>query len=382
MTRAIPTVVEHRAWATISFSALKANLSLARRAAPNSALVAVIKADAYGHGILPVAHALRDELTEKDCFGVATLEEAVLLRRAGILESILLLEGFVTKEELQSVIELGFHCVIHSLYQLEHLLQYYVENPNAAPTPLWLKADTGMHRLGLSCQEFSEVWLRIKEHKLAETVVCMTHLSCADDLGSDRSKRQVALLQEFITVAGIPPDDVRISIAASGGILNWPELQFDWVRPGIMLYGGSSAVGQQGIEKGLLPAMTLRARLIAIKSIAAGEAVGYGATYTCDTEQRIGIVSIGYGDGYPRCAPSGTPVLIGSGREQRRVATVGRVSMDMIAIDLTECPDASIGDAVVLWGEGLPADEIAERCGTISYELFCQVTSRVHYIYC
>lgn len=382
MMRAIPTVADHRAWATISFAALQANLNLARQAAPNSALVAVIKADAYGHGILPVAHALRDELTEKDCFGVATLEEAVLLRRAGILESILLLEGFVTFDELQSVIELGFHCVIHSLYQLEYVLQYYVENSNAAPISLWLKADTGMHRLGLSCHEFAEAWRRIKDHRLAETVVCMTHLSCADDLSSDNSKRQVALLQEFMANAQIPHDAVRISIAASGGILNWSDMQFDLVRPGIMLYGGSSAVGQYGEDKGLLPVMTLRARLIAIKSVAAGEAVGYGATYTCEREQRIGIVSIGYGDGYPRHAPSGTPVLIGHGREQRRVATVGRVSMDMIAIDLTECPNASIGDSVVLWGEGLPADEIAERCGTIAYELFCQVTSRVHYIYC
>jgi alanine racemase len=379
--RAIPTVAEHRAWATISFSALKANLNLARQVAPNSALVAVIKADAYGHGILPVAYALRNELTAEDCFGVATVEEATLLRRAGIVESILLLEGFVTKAELQSVIAHGFQCVIHSLYQLEYLLQYYAENSNATPISLWLKADTGMHRLGLNGQEFAEAWQCLKGHALAGKIVCMTHLACADALDSDQSKRQVALLQEFIANAQIPRDAVRISIAASGGILNWSDMQFDLVRPGIMLYGGSSAVGQYGEDKGLLPVMTLSARLIAIKSVAAGEAVGYGATYTCKREQRIGIVSIGYGDGYPRHAPSGTPVLIKHGSEQLRVGTLGRVSMDMIAIDLNECPNASIGDTIVLWGEGLPADEIAELCGTISYELFCQVTSRVHYIY-
>lgn len=379
--RAIHTVVEHRATALIDFSALKANLRLARNAAPNCALVAVVKANAYGHGMIPVAHALKEELSIGDYFGVASLAEACTLRLSGIQESILLLEGFVDKQELDTVVENGFACVVHSLYQLEYLLQHYAEHPGAQAIPLWLKADTGMHRLGLNEQEFTQAWQRLEGHVLANNIVCMSHFACADDPNSPMTTQQVMLLGSMLDSAAIPEDKRRISVAASGGILNWPDTHFHAVRPGIMLYGGSSSIGQYGEERGLLPVMTLKARVIAIKSVAAGETVGYGASYTCESEKRIGIVSIGYGDGYPRHAPSGTPVIVKSGKQQRRVSTVGRVSMDMIAIDLSECPTASIGDVVILWGGGLPADEIAQLCGTISYELFCQVTARVHYIY-
>lgn len=374
-------VAEHRAWASINLSSLKANLSVARSAAPHSSVVAVIKADAYGHGMIPAAHALSPELKQDDCFGVATIEEALTLRRAGIGKSILLLEGCLSEQELALALEHQLHCVIHSLYQLEMLVQYFQANPDTAPLKVWLKADTGMHRLGLNKVEFAQCWNELKDRQYVTELVFMTHLACADDVASAMTDGQVALLKTFIADLDAPSQSVRLSIAASGGILNWPDTHFDFVRPGIMLYGGSSKIGEYGQSKGLRPVMTLKARLIAIKSVAAGESVGYGATYTCQRDSCVGIVSIGYGDGYPRHAPSGTPVLLKTASGSTRVSTVGRVSMDMIAIDLSDCEGARIGDEVTLWGEGLPADEIAALCGTISYELFCQVTARVHFIY-
>ncbi|MDP1931067.1 MAG: alanine racemase [Gammaproteobacteria bacterium] len=382
---AIRTAAEFRAWATIDLQALNSNLALARSKNPDCSVVAVVKANGYGHGAVPVSKSLRSQLRDGDCFGVATIEEALELRRAGITEQILLLEGFVTADELEVVAAHGFQCVLHSLYQLESLLKICSGGVSPEPLVIWLKVDTGMHRLGLGPEEFAIAWSALHGHAAIRKLVVMSHFACADDATSPATGRQVAVLQKTLHDTNIDIAKMEISLAASAAILIWPQTHYQWLRPGIMLYGGAAVIGENGVDRGLRPVMTLRSRLIAVKTVAAGEAVGYGASYICDKELRIGIVSIGYGDGYPRRAPAGTPVLINSRRDgniiQQRAGLAGRVSMDMIIVDLAGCEHAAIGDEVILWGQGLPADEIARHCDTISYELFCQVTPRVHYLY-
>lgn len=374
-----------RAWATINLQALRANLALVRTTNPNCSLVVVVKANAYGHGLIAVAGALRSQLRGRDCFGVATLDEALTLRRAGISEPILLLEGFVTAAELELIVQQGFHFVVHALYQVEILRIYFTGASDFAPLTLWLKLDTGMHRLGLSETDFAAAWKALHGSPHVDKIVVMSHFACADDPQSPVTERQIASLQQSLARAGVAEGDCELSLAASAAILIWPQTHFQWLRPGIMLYGGSAIVGENGIDRGLLPVMTLRSRIISIKTVAAGEVIGYGATYVCEREHRLAVVSIGYGDGYPRSAPNGTPVLIHcrsrQGVVRRLAALAGRVSMDKIIVDLSGCDEATVGDEVVLWGEGLPADEIARRCGTIAYELFCQVTARVQYVY-
>lgn len=379
------SVTHARAWATIDLQALRANLSLVRTTNPNCSLVVVVKANAYGHGLIAVASALRSQLRGRDCFGVATLDEALALRRAGITEPVLLLDGFVTAAELELIVQHGFHFVVHALYQVEILQAYCAGAKAFAPITLWLKLDTGMHRLGLSETDFATAWQLLHRSPHVDKIVVMSHFACADDPHSPVTERQIASLQQSLAHAGIAPRDCELSLAASSAILIWPQTHFQWLRPGIMLYGGSAIVGENGIDRGLQPVMTLRSRIISIKTVAAGEVIGYGATYVCDREHRLAVVSIGYGDGYPRSAPNGTPVLIhcrsGRGAVRKLAVLAGRVSMDKIIVDLSGCDEATIGDEAILWGEGLPADEIARRCGTIAYELFCQVTSRVHYVY-
>jgi alanine racemase len=374
-----------RAWATIDLQALRANLSLVRTTNPNCSLVVVVKANAYGHGLIAVAGALRSQLCGRDCFGVATLDEALTLRRAGITEPVLLLDGFVTAAELEPIVQHGFHFVVHALYQLEILQAYFAGSKEFAPLTLWLKLDTGMHRLGLDETDFAAAWQALHGSPHVDKIVVMSHFACADDPHSPVTERQIASLQQSLAHAGVAEGDCELSLAASSAILLWPQTHFQWLRPGIMLYGGSAIVGENGIDRGLQPVMTLRSRIISIKTVAAGEIIGYGATYVCESEHRLAVVSIGYGDGYPRSAPNGTPVLIHCRSAQRPLrklaALAGRVSMDKIIVDLRGCDEAAVGDEVILWGEGLPADEIARRCGTIAYELFCQVTARVHYVY-
>ncbi len=374
-----------RAWATIDLQALRANLSLVRTTNPNCSLVVVVKANAYGHGLIAVAGALRSQLRGRDCFGVATLDEALTLRRAGITEPVLLLEGFVTTAELELIVQHGFHFVVHALYQVEILQAYCESGKDIAPLTLWLKLDTGMHRLGLNEADFVAAWKALHGSPHVDKIVVMSHFACADDPHSPVTERQIASLRQSLSHAGVAEGDCELSLAASSAILIWPQTHFHWLRPGIMLYGGSAIVGENGIDRGLLPVMTLRSRIISIKTVAPGEIIGYGATYVCEREHRLAVVSIGYGDGYPRSAPNGTPVLVSCRSEQgwvqKPAALAGRVSMDKIIVDLSGCDDAAVGDEVILWGEGLPADEIARRCGTIAYELFCQVTARVHYVY-
>ena len=351
--------------AVVNLSALQHNFQVARNAAPHSRLMAIIKANAYGHGLLQVARALH----AADAFGVATVDEAVSLREAGVPQPVVLLEGFSSAEELHLIRAYNLQSVIHEPGQIKLL-----ERHSGKPVTVWLKLDTGMHRLGFDPGQCSGIMHRLMAcENVEQPIKLMTHLSCADDRNSDMTGKQLALFQEAVASC----TDLQQSIANSAGILAWPQSHCDWVRPGIMLYGASPFTDDLGSSQGLQTVMTLQSHLISVKTIRKGERVGYGATWIAPNTMTIGVVAIGYGDGYPRHAKSGTPVLV----NQKMAHLVGRVSMDMITVDLSTCPDAKVGDPVVLWGEGLPVEMVANHADTIAYELLCGVTRRVRYEY-
>jgi len=348
--------------AVIHLPALRHNLRRVRQAAPGARVMAAVKANGYGHGQVRVARALVDA----DGFAVASIEEAVGLREAGITKPILLLEGIFEATELPLCSHLDLDIALHHNSQLDMLEHARLKHP----VRVWLKIDTGMHRLGLTPADVPQTWRRLREcTAVVSDIRLMSHLARADERGADYTRRQLRIFNE--TTAGLPGER---SLANSAGILGWPATHFDWARPGLMLYGASPFVDSLAMDEGLQPAMTLATRLIAIKRLGKGEPVGYGGTWTCPEDMDVGVVAIGYGDGYPRQAPSGTPVLV-NGRE---AALIGRVSMDMLSIDLRRHPEARVGDPVVLWGEGLPIEIIARSASTIPYTLMCGVTARVH----
>lgn len=351
---------------TIDLGALRHNLERARHAAPGRRVMAAIKANGYGHGLVRAAGAL----ASADALGVACLAEALELREAGVSGRIVLLEGFFHAEEIPLIAAHGLDTVVHHPEQLRALEL----TPTDRPLQVWLKLDTGMHRLGFPPERLREHHQRLHDSRArTELVGFMTHLAEADDRASDATARQVSLFET--TLAGLPGER---AIANSAGVLGWPQTHADWVRPGIMLYGVSPFIGGSGGEEGLRPAMTLESQLIAVNHLRRGERIGYGGTWTCPEDMPVGVVSIGYGDGYPRHARNGTPVLVNG----RRARLVGRVSMDMLTVDLRDQPDARVGDPVVLWGRGLPAEEIAQCAETIAYELLCGVTRRVPFHEC
>lgn len=356
--------------AVIDLDALRHNLQRARAVNPEAKQFPVIKADAYGHGLLPVAQALIELV---DGFAVASIEEALLLREAGIKQNILLLEGFFQTGELLQIQQYQLDIVVHHSAQLDALENLAKQQDIGKAINVWLKVDTGMHRLGFSIDEVTEAWQRL----CCCTVVnqpsrLMTHLACADDFHNASSQHQIEAFNNIL-----PDIQTERSIANSAGILGWVGSHADIDRPGIMLYGVSPFLNETGAERRLRPVMTLSSKLISIKQCKAGDAVGYGGDWICPEVMTVGVVAMGYGDGYPRHAPTGTPVLV-NGVE---VPLIGRVSMDMICVDLREQGTAKIGDEVVLWGEGLPAENVASAAGTIAYELFCSVTARVAHEY-
>jgi len=347
--------------ALIDHAALRANLALARQHAPESRVWAVVKADAYGHGLLEVAATLA---AEADGLAVARVEEGVRLRAAGVGVPILVLEGAIILEEVDAAAHHRLELAVHQEEQLALLEQARTQ----PPLRVWLKVDTGMHRLGLPPEAVAGLVERLARcPRLVRPFGFLTHLANADAPEDGLTARQCERLR------ALTPPGAVLSIGNSAGLLAFAAARTDWVRPGIMLYGSSPFVHPTAAELGLRPAMTLQTRLIAIKHLRRGDAVGYGGTWVCPEDMAVGVAGIGYGDGYPRHAPSGTPVLIAG----RRAPLVGRVSMDMISIDLRGLPEVKLGDPVTLWGEGLPVDEIAARAGTISYELLCRVTPRV-----
>ena len=346
--------------AVINLSALRHNLSIARSHAPDSRIMAIIKANGYGHGIVAVAHALN----QAEAFGVACLDEAITLREAGIAQPIVLLEGVAHAADLNLVRGYQLELVVHHPAQISLL-----EQVGGSTIPVWLKLDTGMHRLGVTPAQTTEMLQRLDQlEAVAQPVRLMTHLANADDRQDKTTPQQQAQFDAATADLGL-----EASIANSAGILAWPDTHRDWIRPGIMLYGVSPFLDSTAAEHELQPVMSLQSELIAVNQQKKGEPVGYGGSYRCPDDMPVGVVAIGYGDGYPRHAPSGTPVLVNG----KRVPLIGRVSMDMICVDLRAEPEARIGDPVVLWGSDLPVEEIAARAGTIGYELLCQVTQRV-----
>ena len=363
--------------AVIDLTALSANLEQVRRHAPGSHIAAVIKANGYGHGMMRVARALQ----QVDAFAVASIDEALDLRLAGIDRPIVLLEGFFSVDELALIQRHQLTIVIHHEEQLRILESTAVGPQLDADIPLsvWLKLDTGMHRLGFPPSRVVGLVERLRQCSLVDrSLVLMTHLANADDRRDPLTERQIAAFNEAVATLE-DPAGMDFSLANSGGVLGWSQLtgvakEPGWVRPGIMLYGVSPFVDTTGADHGLRPVMTLKSQLIAIQDLKAGDAVGYGGHWRCPEDMRVGVVAIGYGDGYPWAAGNGTPVLLNG----RRVPLVGRVSMDMITVDLRG-HEAAIGDEVILWGDGLPVEEIAACVGTIAYELLCGVTHRVRF---
>ncbi len=349
------------ATAKISSVALKHNIQLIKQKAPKSKIIAIVKANAYGHGVEFVASQIENDV---DCFGVARLEEALTLRSKGVIKPILLLEGFFSEKDLPIIAVNNIQTVVHSQEQLDALKN--AELPN--PIKVWLKVDTGMHRLGVAleevdyyCQEFAKC-ANIEPH-----FGFVSHFSRADELDSDYTQIQ---LERFLSATQNKSGER--TIAASGGILFWPESHLEFIRPGIIMYG-VSPTDTPSQEYGLEPVMTLASSLIAVRNHKAGEPVGYGGIWVSEKDTKIGVVAIGYGDGYPRNIPQGTPVYVNG----RLVPIVGRVSMDMITIDLgKDCCD-KVGDEVILWGKELPIETVAQYTGILSYELMTKLTPRV-----
>jgi len=343
-------------------AALARNLQVARAHAPHSKVWAVVKANAYGHGLARAAEALR----AADGFAMLDLNEAARLREAGFAHPILLLEGFFEPRDLEAIEAMHLTPVVHSAEQIAMLEGAALKRP----IDLYLKCNTGMNRLGFVGSALNAAHARLKAMKQVKSITLMTHFADAD--GPTGVTGQLA---EFAAATrGLPGPR---SLANSAAILRYPEGHADWVRPGILLYGASPFPEQSADTLGLAPVMTLRSQLISIQTLKKGQGIGYGYIYRAEREMRVGVVACGYADGYPRHAAginaAGAPILV----DGVRTRTVGRVAMDMLYADLTPVPQARVGSAVTLWGDGLSADEVAAASGTVSYELFCALAARV-----
>lgn len=331
--------------ALIDLSALRHNYRLARELAGGRAL-AVIKADAYGHGAIHCAQAL--EADAADGFAVACIEEALALREAGIRAPILLLEGFFEADELPLIAQHDLWCVVHSHWQIDALEKARLPHP----LRIWLKLDSGMHRVGLSAADYRAAWQRLAALPQVGSLVAMTHFSRADELDCARTDEQA---QAFAQAVGDLPGEH--SLSNSPGLLGWPKLRNDWGRAGLMLYGATPFGSPQAQAAGLRPVMTLESKVISVRDLPAGEPIGYGGTFVTDRATRVGVVAMGYADGYPQFAPAGTPIAI----DGRRGRVIGRVSMDMLTVDLTGHPEAGLGSRVELWGAQVAVPEVARH---------------------
>lgn len=347
--------------ADIHLDAIVHNYCLAKAQAPASKAAAIVKANAYGHGAVQVARALAPEA---DAFGVACIEEALELREAGLRQPIILLEGFFDADELPLIAEHGFWPALHSEHQIDWLERF----GSPARFPVWLKLDTGMHRLGVAPERVDELVQRLRQCEVVSDVLLMTHFARSDEPALPMTRDQ---LNCFDHVAASL--DLAASLSNSAAVMAWPDAHRQWLRPGIMLYGATPFSEPHPVADQLQAGMTLSSEIIAVRDVPAGETVGYGASFSCDRPRRIGTVAMGYGDGYPRHARNGTPVLV----EGVRTSLAGRVSMDMLTVDLTDIPHANIGSRVELWGRKLPVSEVAQWCDTIPYTLLTCLTPRV-----
>jgi alanine racemase len=346
--------------AHIRLDAFRHNYRIAKQCHGGKAL-AVIKANAYGHGAVHCAKSIEGEA---DGFAVACLEEALQLREAGIPEPILLLEGFFEAIELPEIVANNLWIVVHAQWQVELLLEAKL----AKPLHVWLKMDSGMHRVGLSPSEYVQAYERLNAHKNVTKMVLMSHFANADNLHSEHTLQQIGIFEKTIQSLS-----VETSLANSAAILGWKQAKCDWTRPGIMLYGADPLMN---IDTKLQAVMQLTSQIISIRSIKKGESIGYGSIFTTERDTLVGVVACGYADGYPRSAVTGTPMAV----DGKMTRLIGRVSMDMLFVELTDIPNATIGSQVELWGNQVLANTVAKSAGTIAYELFCNV-KRAHFQY-
>ncbi|MBL8297305.1 MAG: alanine racemase [Rhodanobacteraceae bacterium] len=350
--------------AAIHLDALRRNLARIRALSPGAKVMAVVKADGYGHGLERVARAL----AEADAFGVAAIADGQRLRAAGHRQRIVVLSGPDQAADLAELRRLHLDAVIHHDSQLTWLQA----DRDPRPLRVWLKIDTGMHRLGFAPERTRAVLEQLQAMPSIERdIVLMTHFAASDEFDKATTTDQIARFEA--ATRDLPGERC---LSNSAGILGWPAARGDWVRAGGLLYGLSVIAGKNGSDLGFAPAMSLSTRLIAINRLQRGERIGYAGTYECPEDMNVGVIAIGYGDGYPRSAPAGTPVLVGNAR----AAIVGRVSMDLATIDLRNAPSACVGDRVLLWGRGLPVEQIADHAGTIAYDLTCGMTKRVLFV--
>ena len=344
------------AQALIDLAALRHNYQLARQCSGGKAL-AVVKADAYGHGAVICAQALQ---AEADGFAVACIEEALELRAAGITQPILLLEGFFEASELALIDQHQLWCVVHSFWQLDAIEQARLNRP----LQVWLKLDSGMHRVGLFPEQYQAAYQRLQASGKVDKVVLMSHFARADELDCARTEEQLAV---FNTAReGL---QAEVSLRNSPAILGWPQVPSDWVRPGIMLYGATPFEQTQALAAQLKPVMTLQSKIIGVRELPVGEPVGYAARFVAERPTRVGVVAMGYADGYPRHAPTGTPVAV----DGQLTRIIGRVSMDMLTVDLTDLPQTGLGSRVELWGAQVLASDVAAQAQTIPYQIFCNL---------
>lgn len=352
---------------TIHGAALRHNLAVVRQYAPNSKIMPAIKADAYGHGVVEVANATKDLV---DGFAVATIQEALQIREQNIDLPLLVFQGAQSLNDIAIAIKHKLRLVVHHQHQLELLEQYSHQQPDQLAVAL--KLDTGMHRLGILPQEFPNALQGLERNEyVAQDIWLMTHFACADDDQNKLTTEQIQCFEQSTSQLQLIK-----TLANSAAIVQWPASHRDWVRPGIMFYGGNPLLKKSSKELGLQAAMTLNAPILAIRDLKIGDAVGYGSTWTAKEPTTVGVVACGYADGYPRHAPSGTPVWL-NGKFTR---LLGRVSMDLVVIDLSHI-EAEVGDQVELWGKNNPIDDVAKHAETISYELMCHVGSLSHRIF-
>ena len=348
--------------ASVNLRAVQRNFARVKEVAPTSRVLSVVKADAYGHGLLQVAQAL----SQSEGFAVARMDEAMVLRNAGIEKRLVVLSGASTLDDFRDACRYNIDVVVHHHTQIDNLERL----SNGSVLRVWCKVDSGMHRLGFAPEELMQAIARLERCAAVKEIDCvLSHFACADEGTNANTDAQ---LKRFLDVTATVP--MARSIANSAGILQYSRAHLDWVRPGVMLYGISPLRAQTAMDLNLIPAMTLSTRLIAVNHLPAGSPVGYGGTWQCPETMPVGVAAVGYGDGYPRHAPSGTPVLL----DGVEVPLVGRVSMDTITLDLRGVVAPHVGQDVTLWGAGLPAERVAEASGTIAYELVTRVGRRVH----
>lgn len=356
--------------AIVDLAAVRHNYQLAQKLTPNAQALGVVKANAYGHGSVAVAKTLEPLAP---VLAVACIEEAVELRQAGIVKPILLLEGAFEAEEIITARDQNFWLMASGIEQVEMITRANLDETQGNALTVWLKADTGMHRLGLTGEQVKASYAKLKALPyVADDIVIATHFAAADELDSDFTSQQIDCFASLTEGLNTP-----VSLANSAGILAWPQAHGNYTRPGIMLYGSSPFPEPQVNADQLKPVMTLESEVIAVRTIEAGETVGYGRSWTAQRRSTIATVAIGYGDGYPRQMPNGTPVFING----QRAELAGRVSMDMITVDVTDIGTVNVGDNVELWGHNIPLNEVAGCVGTISYELVTRMPLRTPRLY-